>query len=74
MGLSVQTPKHLHKMGLLKTLEDDHEAEINFLMSMATNNRIAFLPWAYLVDRWRWDVFSGEVDQDNWNCHWWDLR
>jgi len=74
LGLSVSTPKHLHKMGLLKTLEEDKEAEINFLMEMALNSRISFLPFAYTVDRWRWDVFSGKVDQDNWNCHWWDLR
>ncbi|CAL4069886.1 unnamed protein product, partial [Meganyctiphanes norvegica] len=73
IGLSVSTPKHLYKIGLLKDLEEDSKAEINFLLSMALS-RIAFLPFAYVIDSWRWDVFSGKVDPENWNCHWWDLR
>jgi len=32
------------------------------------------LPWAKLVDEWRWKVFSGEVTPDNYNQAWWELR
>ena len=32
MGLFSATPHHLHKLGLLETLEQDEELEINFLM------------------------------------------
>jgi peptidyl-dipeptidase A len=36
--------------------------------------KIAFLPFGLLVDRWRWDVFAGKVKPDQYNQHWWDLR
>ncbi|UYV61433.1 hypothetical protein LAZ67_1004812 [Cordylochernes scorpioides] len=71
LALSVVTPKHLHKIGFLDKVENDTEAEINFLMSMALE-KIAFLPFGYLTDLWRWDVFRGSVD--NLNDRWWQLR
>lgn len=73
MALSVATPKHLHKVGLLDTVEQSREAEINFLMNMALD-KITFLPFGYLIDRWRWDVFSGRTQTKDWNCAWWKLR
>jgi peptidyl-dipeptidase A len=36
--------------------------------------RVAFLPFGLLIDKWRWDVFSGEVKKDKWTEHWWNLR
>lgn len=36
--------------------------------------KIAFLPFGLLIDKWRWDVFSGSVSKDQWNTHWWELR
>jgi peptidyl-dipeptidase A len=35
---------------------------------------VAFLPFGLLVDKWRWDVFSGKVKPDQYNKHWWDLK
>ncbi|UYV61432.1 hypothetical protein LAZ67_1004811 [Cordylochernes scorpioides] len=71
LELSVSTPKHLHKIGFLDKVENDTETEINFLMSMALE-KIAFLPFSYLIDLWRWDVFRGSVDILN--DRWWQLR
>ena len=34
----------------------------------------AFLPWGLLVDKWRWEVFSGRVTPEQYNKAWWDLR
>ncbi|KAH9488846.1 hypothetical protein Btru_058675 [Bulinus truncatus] len=73
MSLSVQTPEHMHTIGLLKTLNNDTESDINFLMSMALQ-KIAFLPFGYLIDQWRWKVFRGEVTPDKYNEEWWNLR
>ncbi|XP_076030424.1 angiotensin-converting enzyme-like [Oratosquilla oratoria] len=73
LALSVATPKHLHKIGLLKEVFDDPQADINFLMSMALD-KIIFLPFGYLMDLWRWDVFSGATNEKDWNCAWWKLR
>ena len=51
----------------------DEETNINILFDMALE-RIAFLPFGYLVDKFRWDVYSGRTSLDNMNCHWWKLR
>ncbi|UYV61417.1 hypothetical protein LAZ67_1004774 [Cordylochernes scorpioides] len=71
LEMSVVTPKHIHKISFLDKVENDTEAEINSLMSMALE-KIAFLPFGYLIDLWRWDVFRGSVD--NLNDRWWQLR
>ena len=73
MALSVQTPGHLQKIGLLQGVEDDHEADINYLMQMALE-KIAFLPFGLLVDQWRWGVFSKQISPADYNCAWWKLR
>jgi peptidyl-dipeptidase A len=42
-------------------------------MSMALD-KIAFLPFGYLIDQWRWSVFDGETPPSGYNEKWWDLR
>src|SRR3546814_20512226 len=37
-------------------------------------DKVAFLPFCLLVDKWRWGVFSGEITPDNYNKAWTDLR
>ncbi|KAJ8384193.1 hypothetical protein AAFF_G00207410 [Aldrovandia affinis] len=73
LSLSVSTPKHLHKIGLLDTLTTDHESDINYLLKMALE-KMAFLPFGYLIDQWRWGVFSGRTSPDRYNAEWWNLR
>lgn len=73
MALSVSTPKHLKRIGLLNNYTDNKESELNTLMDMALE-KIAFLPFGYLIDKWRWDVFSGNVSVKKWNSHWWEYR
>ena len=67
------TPTYLKEKGLLKTVVKNDKATINQMMDNALD-AIAFLPFALVVDRWRWDVFSGKVKPDQYNQHWWDLR
>lgn len=73
IALSVATPKHLEKLGLLKNYVDTEESSINALMEMALE-RLAFLPFGFLIDKWRWDVFSGKVTEEEWNAKWWYYR
>jgi hypothetical protein len=49
------------------------ETEINFLMEMALD-KIAFLPFGYLVDQWRWSVFRGDTPPSEYTTKWWELR
>ena len=37
-------------------------------------DKVAFLPFGYLVDQWRWKVFSGQITPADYNKSWWDLR
>ncbi|KAF6728427.1 Angiotensin-converting enzyme [Oryzias melastigma] len=73
MSLSVSTPKHLHTVNLLKSAESDPETDINFLLNMAIQ-KIAFLPFGYLMDLWRWGVFSEKTPPERYNADWWYLR
>ncbi len=69
IALSV-TPAYLVKIGYL-----DHEppSTLNPLMMRALD-KIAFLPFGLVVDKWRFDVFSGKVKPATYNAHWWKLR
>lgn len=73
IALSVATPEHLQKIGLLKDYQESEEADLNALMNMALE-RVAFLPFGLLIDKWRWDVFSGEITPLEWNKRWWHYR
>jgi peptidyl-dipeptidase A len=67
------TPGYLKEKGLLDKVEANEKIVINRQMKKALE-KIAFLPWGLLVDKWRWDVFSGKVKPEEYNQHWWDLR
>ncbi|KAI9009764.1 zinc-dependent metallopeptidase [Gaertneriomyces semiglobifer] len=68
--LSVVTPAHLKKVGLLgPDVKESREQTINAQMSVALD-KIVSLPWTYLVDQWRWKVFSGEVKPDQYQAEW----
>ena len=71
MALSV-TPQYLKQLGLIDKVPDQ-SADIGFLLNRALD-KVAFLPFGYLVDQWRWKVFSGEIGPNDYNKAWWDLR
>ncbi len=71
IALSV-TPEYLKKIGLITTVPPE-SADLGLLMKLALD-KVAFLPFGYLVDQWRWKVFSGEVGPGDYNKAWWDLR
>ena len=71
IALSV-TPAYLVKVGLLDK-EPPASADIPLLLRDALD-KIAFLPFGLLMDKWRWGVFSGQTPPDQYNKSWWDLR
>lgn len=73
IALSV-TPDYLVKIGLLDQKDvPPAEADNSLLMKQAMD-KIAFLPFGLLIDKWRWQVFSGELTPDTYNSGWWKLR
>ena len=74
MALAVQTPKHLHTIGLVEEIPDNsYEADINYLMSTAMY-KVMFLPFAYTMDQFRYALFNGTFSTDEMNYNWWELR
>jgi peptidyl-dipeptidase A len=71
-ALSAVTPTYLKQVGLLETVPGAEE-DIPFLLKMALD-KIAFLPFGLMIDKWRWQVFSGEVTPEHYNDAWWKLR
>ncbi|KGM33020.1 M2 family metallopeptidase [Inquilinus limosus] len=72
IGLSALTPTYLNQIGLLDKVPGA-EGDIPFLLKMALD-KIAFLPFGLLVDRWRWEVFAGKAAPERYNESWWALR
>ena len=77
IALSVSSPEHLEKVGLLERTSNEElrqKVNLNYQLKMALE-KIVFLPFAYVLDRWRWDVFAAEGGLDHaLNRHWWTLR
>ncbi len=67
------TPEYLKEKGLLDKVAKNEKVVLNRQMNTALE-KIAFLPFGLLVDKWRWDVFSGKVPPEKYNEHWWALR
>lgn len=75
LSLAVGTASYYQKLGLLSNDVDvtDEETNINILFSMALQ-RLAFMPFGYLVDKYRWDLYSEWATEEEMNCHWVKLR
>ena len=73
VALSV-TPEYLVQIGLLDESDvPDESADLGLLMDTALD-KIAFLPFAVMMDQWRWRVFRGEIQPADYNTAWWALR
>jgi peptidyl-dipeptidase A len=66
------TPDYLKKLGLIDEIPPP-SADIPLLLHTALD-KIAFLPFGLLIDKWRWQVYSGQVTPDHYNSAWWALR
>lgn len=70
-GLNALTPDYLKQLGLIDTVPGP-EADIPYLLKMALD-KVAILPFALLIDKWRWGVFSGAIKPEHYNDAWWEL-
>lgn len=75
VALSVATMQHLYDVHLSDVDPDtmSPEQHINFLMKMALT-KVSFLPFALILDKWRFEVFRGDVSPTQYNRRWWQLR
>jgi peptidyl-dipeptidase A len=71
VALSV-TPEYLARIGLLEQAPAA-DGDTELLLRRALE-KVAFLPFALVVDKWRWDVFSGAIAPSEYNASWWTMR
>ncbi len=71
VALSV-TPAYLKTLGLIDQ-QPPADADIALLLQRALD-KVAFLPFGLVIDKWRWEVFSGKVPPAQYNQAWWDLK
>jgi peptidyl-dipeptidase A len=71
IALSI-TPEYLKKIGLIEKIPPP-EADLPLLLRTAMD-KIAFLPFGLMIDKWRWEVFSGQIKPADYNKAWWQLR
>jgi peptidyl-dipeptidase A len=71
VALSI-TPEYLMQIGLIESVPPASE-DLSLLMRQALD-KIAFLPFGLIVDKYRWKIFSGEITPDRYNEGWWALR
>jgi peptidyl-dipeptidase A len=71
VALSV-TPEYLVRIGLLDT-PPGPEGDIGLLLHRGLE-KVAFLPFGLVIDKWRWQVFSGAIGPGEYNRTWWEMR
>jgi peptidyl-dipeptidase A len=73
VALSI-TPEYLVQIGLLdKAKVPSADKDIGLLLRQAMD-KVAFLPFGLLMDKWRWGVFNGTIQPDGYNDAWNALR
>jgi peptidyl-dipeptidase A len=73
VALSI-TPEYLVQIGLLDRAQvPSADKDIGLLLREAMD-KVAFLPFGLLVDKWRWGVFDGSITPAQYNQAWVDLK
>lgn len=73
IALSI-TPDYLVEIGLLdKAKVPGPDKDLGLLLRQGMD-KLAFLPFGLLVDRWRWGVFDGSIKPAGYNDAWTALR
>ncbi len=73
VALSI-TPEYLVQVGLLGRDKVPSADKDTGLLLRQAMDKVAFLPFGLLVDKWRWGVFSGTIPESQYNKGWTDLR
>ena len=73
VALSI-TPNYLVRIGLLdQSKVPSADKDIGLLLRQGMD-KIAFLPFGLLMDKWRWGVYSGQIQPGQYQAAWDQLR
>ncbi|MFL9842609.1 M2 family metallopeptidase [Sphingomonas sp. ST-64] len=73
VALSI-TPDYLVSIGLLDESKVPSADKDTGLLLRQAMDKVAFLPFGLLIDKWRWGVFSGGIPQSGYQGAWDALR
>jgi peptidyl-dipeptidase A len=73
VALSI-TPNYLVQIGLLDAAKVPTPGKDIGLLLRQAMDKVAFLPFGLLIDKWRWGVFSGAIPATGYEKGWNDLR
>jgi len=73
IALSV-TPEYLVQTGLLDEADVPGADRDTGLLLRQAMDKVAFLPFGLLIDRWRWGVYDGSITPENYNSAWNEMR
>jgi peptidyl-dipeptidase A len=73
IALSI-TPQYLVDIGLLDRAKVPSADKDTGLLLRQAMDKVAFLPFGLLVDRWRWGVFDGSIKPADYTKAWTDMR
>jgi len=73
IALSI-TPEYLVQIGLLeRDMVPSADKDTGLLLNQALD-KIAFLPFGLLIDRWRWGVFDGSIPPEDYTRAWVNMK
>jgi len=73
VALSI-TPEYLVQIGLLDRAQVPGPEKDTGLLLRQAMDKVAFLPFGLLVDKYRWGVFDGSISPAEYNTAWVDLK
>jgi peptidyl-dipeptidase A len=73
VALSI-TPDYLVQIGLLDKAKVPSADKDTGLLLRQAMDKVAFLPFGLLIDKWRWNVFSGAIPAEGYQAGWDKLR
>jgi peptidyl-dipeptidase A len=73
IALSI-TPEYLVQIGLLDRSKVPDASKDTGLLLRQAMDKVAFLPFGLMVDKWRWGVFDGSTTPAEYNASWVALK
>ena len=73
VALSI-TPEYLTQIGLLNKAQVPSADKDTGLLLRQAMDKVAFLPFGLLVDKYRWNIFSGQIKPTEYQAGWDKLR
>ncbi|XP_044525200.1 angiotensin-converting enzyme 2 [Gracilinanus agilis] len=66
-------PLYEEYVELKNELAKGNETEINFLFKQALTI-VGTMPFTYMLEKWRWMVFEGNIPKEEWMKKWWEMK